>query len=350
MPEMTDGVPADIVPGSLYVYAPNKAAPIFFLIAYALSAIGHIWQCQRYKCWKLVGIHALCGVLFTAGYASREWGAYNFIYADGDNPALIGYIVSQVFINVCPPLLELANYHVLGRILYYIPHLAPFPPGKLLSVFGGLLAIVEGLNSLGVAFASNPSGSASSQELGSTLTLVAISLQVVIAAVLVGIAGIFHTRCKKTRVDTRVVSTPLITLYVSMTLIFIRTIYRLVEHLDNTTVDLDNPESLKTLSPLLRNEVYFYIFEATLMLLNSILWNVFHPGRFLPSDAHIHLAKDGQTEIENAAIVDGRPVWKKVAHLFTFGVLFRRKDPYRPLAEPDEYSMMDYRGRSGSLP
>lgn len=34
-----------IVLGSLYVYAPNKGAPIFFTIAYAISAVFHIWQC-----------------------------------------------------------------------------------------------------------------------------------------------------------------------------------------------------------------------------------------------------------------------------------------------------------------
>lgn len=34
-----------IVLGSLYVYAPNKGAPIFFTIAYATSALFHLWQC-----------------------------------------------------------------------------------------------------------------------------------------------------------------------------------------------------------------------------------------------------------------------------------------------------------------
>lgn len=31
--------------GSLFVYAPNKVAPVIFAVAYALSAAGHIWQC-----------------------------------------------------------------------------------------------------------------------------------------------------------------------------------------------------------------------------------------------------------------------------------------------------------------
>lgn len=31
--------------GSLYVYAPNHVAPIFFAVAFACSAVGHFWQC-----------------------------------------------------------------------------------------------------------------------------------------------------------------------------------------------------------------------------------------------------------------------------------------------------------------
>ena len=33
------------VPGSLYVYGPNRGSPIFFAVAFAASAVGHIWQC-----------------------------------------------------------------------------------------------------------------------------------------------------------------------------------------------------------------------------------------------------------------------------------------------------------------
>jgi hypothetical protein len=34
------------VPGSLWIYAPNHGAPIFFAIAFAVSGLGHTWQCQ----------------------------------------------------------------------------------------------------------------------------------------------------------------------------------------------------------------------------------------------------------------------------------------------------------------
>ncbi|KAI0402891.1 putative RTA1 domain protein [Xylaria palmicola] len=315
----------DPVPGSLYVYAPNKVAPIIFTVAFALSATGHLWQCFRYKCWKLVGLHPLCALLFTAGYALREYGAYNYIYT-GTN-VLIIFVLSQVFIYVCPPLLELANYHVLGRILYYVPYFAPLPPSRVLATFGGLLALVEVLNAVGVALAANPSSAQSQQELGSRLTLAAIGIQLGVIAIFIIIAGIFHRRCIRAGVSAKAVSTPLTTLYVSMTFIAIRSIYRLVEHVDNTAVDLSHPETLKTLSPLLRHEWFFYVFEATLMLLNSVLWNIWNPGRYLPKNYHVHLAQDGMTEVEEREDIDDRTSLAKVGHIFTFGIFFRRKRP-----------------------
>ncbi|KAI0197166.1 putative RTA1 domain protein [Xylaria flabelliformis] len=338
---MADGEP---VPGSLYVYAPNKGAPIFFIIAYGISAVGHIWQCYRYKCWKLVGLQSLCAVLFTAGYALREYGAYNYIYTGmpAGTPVLIGFILSQVFIYVCPPLLELSNYHVLGRVLYYVPYFAPVPPGKVLAIFGGLLGFVEVLNALGVALAANPSSASSQQELGSRLTLASIGIQLGVIAIFIVIASLFHRRCIRAKVYTKAVSTPMITLYVSMAFIFIRSIYRLVEHVGNTSVDLSHPESLKTLSPLLTNEWVFYVFESTLMLLNSVLWNIWNPGRYLPKNYHVHLAADGRTEIEGEEYADDRPFLAKAAHVFTFGILFRKKDPHYT-RELNDIPMADHR-------
>lgn len=224
------------------------------------------------------------------------------------------------------PLLELANYHVLGQILYYVPHLAPLPPGRVLSTFGGLMALVETLNALGVALNSNPSSSSSQQDMGSHMTTAALAIQLGVILIFIVLAAIFHRRCAKANVYASAVVTPLTTLYVSMTLILIRCIYRLLEHSGNTAVDLDDPEALKNLSPLLRYEYFFYIFEATLMLLNSVLWNVWNPGRFLPRDRRVHLAEDGKTQVTKLDSADHRSMLAKVGHVLTFAVFFGKKE------------------------
>lgn len=37
--------------------------------------------------------------MFTAGYALRAYGAFDYMYSES---TLIIYILSQVFINICP--------------------------------------------------------------------------------------------------------------------------------------------------------------------------------------------------------------------------------------------------------
>ena len=238
---------------------------------------------------------------------------------------------------ICSPLLELTNYHVLGRIFYFVPYLAPLPPGKVLSTFGALVALVEVLNSLGVAFASNPSSSHSQQQLGSRLIIAALAIQFAVILIFILLTAIFHRRCNRANINSQAVSTPLITMYMSMLLILTRSVYRLVEHLGSTTVRLNNLAALMALDPVLRHEWFFYAFEASLMLSNSLLWNVWNPGRFLPTNYRWHLAPDGVSIVEGHDEPDNRPLWAKVGSVLTFGFLWRKKESSPSIEELINY-------------
>lgn len=221
------------------------------------------------------------------------------------------------------PLLELANYHVLGRVLLYIPYMAPISPGRVLSTFGLLMAIIETVNALGVSFATNPTGG--NQGAGSAMIIAALGMQLVVIFVFALLGGIFHRRIYRARLEPKIVRIVLTTLYCSMALILVRSIYRLVEHLGNTEIDLSDIEALESLSPIMRYEWYFYVFEATMMLLNSVLWNVFNPGRFLPRNPHTYLARDGVTELlDNQK--DERSIMAKIGAVVSFGCFLRHRE------------------------
>lgn len=200
------------------------------------------------------------------------------------------------------------------------------------------MIVVETLNALGVTLNANPSSSKTQQDMGSHLTVAALALQLAVIVVFICLAGIFHRRCTKAKIRSRPVTTLLITMYVSMILILVRCIYRLVEHTGGTSIDITDMEKLRSLSPILRYEYYFYIFESTLMLLNSVLWNVWHPGRFLPRNYLVHLAEDGSREIEED-FEDDRTLLKKTTHVLTFGVLFGKKIKHRRLHELSDYEV-----------
>lgn len=157
------------------------------------------------------------------------------------------------------------------------------------------MMIVETLNSLGIAFTSNPKSSQA--ETGKVLVLAAIGIQICLIFTFYCLAGIFHWRCSKNDVRAKPIPTLPFVMYASMSLILIRSIFRMVQHTGNSNVDIANPEGLKSLSPLLRYEWYFYVFEGVTMLANSLLWNVWHTGRYLPQTKDIFMGEDGRTEM-----------------------------------------------------
>ncbi|KAK1598652.1 RTA1 domain-containing protein [Colletotrichum navitas] len=317
------GVP---ILGSLYVYAPNQPAAIFFTVAYAITAAVHIWQCYRFKSWGLLGLHPVCATLFTLGYGLRVWGANNYMYISTDKTPLAVFIASQICIFVGPPFLELANYHVLGRVFQYVPYASPFNPGRVTAFFGGLMALVEGLNAAGISLSANANAKESPKKAGHNLILVALTLQVVVIFAFAYLSVAFHRRLVRARIPAQanLVKSTLTTLYLSMTLIFVRCIYRLVENsLGTTSVDLSDMEALLKMSPILRYESYFYIFEASLMLVNSVLWNARHPGPHLPRNTHIYLAQDGSEVERDDDGSDRRPPLLTMANTLMFGLLIR---------------------------
>ena len=91
-----------IVDGSYFFYAPNKGAAIFFAIAFLTSGCTHAWQNwwafiffdplllltiitltthawqRHYHCWMLTVLFPICCLLFTVGFALREYGAFHY--------------------------------------------------------------------------------------------------------------------------------------------------------------------------------------------------------------------------------------------------------------------------------
>lgn len=251
---------------------------------------------SRDKSWRLLGLLPFCAVSFAIGYALRTYSAFDaYIYSPSNPTNLIVFIMSQVFIYICPPLLELANYHILGRLLGYIPRLSPLRPHLVLRVFGSIMLIIETLNSLGVSLSANPSSKKTTQDLGKGITLAALTMQIAVIFSFAVLATSFHRRVVSSGLNVEPLIWTIWTLYSSMMLIFMRCIYRLVEHLGNTHIDLDDTVVLSKLSPILRYETYFYVFEAVLMLVNVVIWNLWNPGKTFARN--IYLCSDGFTEM-----------------------------------------------------
>lgn len=221
------------------------------------------------------------------------------------------------------PILELANFHVLGRILYFVPYCAPMHPGRVLTTFGLLSLLVEVLNGIGASFLTNPKLPERLGRLGDAILKAGLALQIVVIALFFLCTGAFHVRCARAGVlpgggggggggssgsqnggRKRRVATPLLVMYASTALVLVRTIYRSVEYFGFDR--LAEAAAADEMSPFLRYEWFFYVFDASVMLVNSCLWTGFHPRKYLPVNNRIYLEHDGVTETEGPGSKVGR--------------------------------------------
>ncbi|KAF5574718.1 Rtm1p [Fusarium pseudocircinatum] len=202
------------------------------------------------------------------------------------------------------------NYRILGRILYYVPYNSPIHPGRVLTTFGFISGIVEALNGWGASYSANQSLTDSEIEIGHALIKTSLLLQVVVAMLFIALAVTFHRRCVVAGITNERLNKPLWALYISMTLILARTIYRIVEYFSVAELRYGPGFDPATISPVVRYEWFFYVFEAALMLCNLVMFNVRHPRRYLPKNNKIYLSPDGVTEIEGPGYKDPRKFWQ----------------------------------------
>ncbi|KAK0505800.1 hypothetical protein EDD18DRAFT_1120734 [Armillaria luteobubalina] len=290
-------LPDGYVDGSYWYYAPNKGAPIAFAVLFGISGIIHAYQCFKYHCWKVGGLLPWAATLFVGAFVAREVGAHHY-----DNLGV--FIASTVLFLIAAPVYEGANYFLLGRILYYVPYNSPLHPGRVVSTFVGIDLVIGVLTGVGAPRVANSSLSQSEINLGKSLLKAALLLQISSMCTFVAITARYHYRCYKTGTLPNNLRTVLIVLYISCTLITIRTIYRTVEYFEAASLNVYS--DVLHISPLLKREFYFWVFEAMFMFLNTALLNTFHPSRFLPANNKIYLAQDGVTEIEGPGYEDKR--------------------------------------------
>ncbi|KAH8887051.1 hypothetical protein GQ53DRAFT_331596 [Thozetella sp. PMI_491] len=319
----------EYVDGSIFFYAPNKAAPIFFAVAFGASGLWHIWQCIHYKSWLLTGFYVFIAAIFTAGFITREIAAYDY-------SNVVKFIITICLVYAAPPIMELANYNILGRILYLVPYYSPIHPGRVLTTFAFISAVVEGLNGNGASYSSNRSLPQSKQDIGKALLKAALLIQIVVVCLFLALAIYFHRRCLKAGIRNSNLNNALTTLYISTALLTIRTIYRIVEYFDLASLHFGPDMDPYSLSPIIRYEWFFYVFESSLMLINLVLMNVRHPRKYLPKSTKTYLARDGVTEITGPGYKDKRPFIITIIDPFDISGLLTGRDKKTKFWETNE--------------
>ena len=206
------------------------------------------------------------------------------------------------------------NYIVLSRTLYYVPYLSPIHPGRVLSTFTGLDAIVAVLTGNGASRVPNVQATVTDLKVGRGLIRASILLQMACFVGFIALEATLHRRLVSANLLMPKLRTIIILLYASSAMIMVRNIYRVVDVWEGYTGYLETHEAL------------FYVFDAAVMLVNSVMLNVWHPSMYLPNDNKIYLARDGVTERQGPGWIDKRNFLLTILDPLDIGSLIRRKD------------------------
>ncbi|KAH7370740.1 RTA1 like protein-domain-containing protein [Rhexocercosporidium sp. MPI-PUGE-AT-0058] len=262
----------DIVPGEkymLYQYEPKKILAIIFLVLFGITTCLHIFQLIRKRTWYFVPfvIGGLCyvGRLLNAGQSYGEWTT---------GP----YIMQSLLLLLAPAFFAASIYMILGRIIVLVDGEAhsPIRVRWLTKIFVGgdvlsFLAQSAGGGMLGKAKKQ------SDVDLGEHIITAGLGIQVLFFGLFVLVAAIFHWRLKAMpSLRSKQLSIPwesyLYILYIASGLILVRSVFRIIEYIMGSD------------GILLRHEYFLYVFDAALMFVAMVLFNVCHPSRIISKE------------------------------------------------------------------
>jgi len=200
-----------------------------------------------------------------------------------------------------------------------------------LTTFLAADGICEALIGNGASRMANANLTSSQRAVGEDIVKAALILQACLFMLFVLLAIVFQRRASKAGVLKPNIRTVLTVMYISCTIITIRCIYRIIEFFLGYT------------GYIYTHEPFFWVFEASIMLINTGMLNIWHPGRYLPQSNKVFLSKDGQTELLGPGWSDNRPFIITFFDPFDLYGLFAGRDNVTKFWElsPEELAAMN---------
>ncbi|KAF4546735.1 RTA-like protein [Lasiodiplodia theobromae] len=278
---MSDGSKDSFV---LYHYNPSTALAIVFIALFANTTMFHLWQLLRRRTWYFIPF-VIGGIFETVGYLGRfissrqtpDWKTWP-------------YVMQSLTLLLAPAFFAASIYMVLGRIIRLTDGSAhsPIRVNWLTKIFvlgdvisflgqsagGGMLAKADTHNDV---------------KWGERIIIGGLCVQLLFFGLFMIVAAIFHIRIS--RVPTARVgelTVPwrrfLVVLYVASVLIMVRSVFRVVEYIQGSD------------GYLMSKEMFIYIFDASLMFLTMIIFNIWHPSRIINSHTAAGASSDEESE------------------------------------------------------
>jgi RTA1 like protein len=306
---------------SLYPYGiPNRGAANFFYAIFFSSCVMHLVQLFQFGIARYSALLPWGAALYTAGFVLRQVSSFH-------NQDLGLYIASTVLLYAAPPVYAAVNYLVLGRVLHYVPSKSPIHPGRVVTTYLALDLLVEVLTGQGgwrIADYQDPDN----VNIGKALIETSLILQVVLYISFVALQTAVYRRCAKDGVKSLKFRYSMRIMFISTAFILIRSTYRVIDAF------------LGYQGYTASHEWCLYVFDATPLLLNSWMLNIWHPSVFLPPSSRVYLGADGVTERMGPGWTDKRPFLATLFDPFDIaGIISKRDHRTRFWEEEDKHPL-----------
>lgn len=280
----------------------------------------------RYQ-WKKFGITMTWATtVWIGGFICRAISVY-------DVQNLNMFIAQLVLVIVGPPLYAASEYFILGRLFAYLPYYTPIHPGRVVSTFLFLSALVESLTAVG---ASHSTGD--DRNVGLILIKAALLLQCCVEVLFFSLVVVLDYRCRRSRHSLRQLRPVFYVLEVTSLMMLVRCTVRAADSFEDSVcstgycgyIELHVSQSeigcTTYIDPSVQ-EWTLYVFEVANITLFVILLTIFHPGRYLPRSSKVYLDPlDGKTERigPGFAKADKRPLVLTIFDPFNLQSIFSR--------------------------
>ncbi|KNG49980.1 c6 zinc finger domain protein [Stemphylium lycopersici] len=290
----------------------KDVAAIIFVVTFGLTTLAHIFQLFKKRTWYFMPL-IIGGIFEVIGFIGR--------YLSHDDVWALGpFIMQSLLILLAPALFAASIYIILGRIILMTDgeRYSLVRQKWLTKIFvaGDVLSFLMQGSGGGI----QAGGTVDSMHLGEQIIIGGLFVQLIFFGLFIVVSAVFHYRLvrdlplkkrygpslllksrrnrQSTISATSVLSRNelyelpwkrhLFTLYVASTLILIRSIFRVVEYIQGNA------------GYLLSNEVFLYVFDATLMLFVMLAFNWIHPSQVtetyqkrLRGGSHLELQQSG---------------------------------------------------------
>ncbi|KAK7409088.1 hypothetical protein QQX98_008749 [Neonectria punicea] len=253
-----------------YKYDPSLAAAMIFVVCFGISSLWHAYQIIKLKSYYFIPFLIGC-IVEVIGYGARAVNAKEPSGQWTQGP----YIIQALLLLLGPPFYAVSIYMILKRLMQLLQaeSYSMIKPRWLTKFFllGDVASIAgQGLGGGMLAGAD----SKKSKDLGETIILIGLGIQIIFFGLFAVVTVIFHRRINKepTNASLKMVAPwqkLLVVLYGTSALIMVRSIFRVAEY------------AMGEDGVLMSKEIYIYLFDATLMLITSVAFNIFHPSRII---------------------------------------------------------------------